>query len=47
VSEAKAVLGGVDTRGADHPEAPVLTLKGMTVFGGIEVRPAGRPTRDD
>jgi hypothetical protein len=46
-SEVKAVMGGIDTRGADDPAAPVLTLDGMAVFGGIEVRPAGGPPRGD
>ena len=46
-SEAKAVMGGIDARGADDPAAPVLTLEGMAVFGGIEVRPASGPSRAD
>ena len=37
----KTFMGGADARGAkDDPDAPVLTLDGMAVFGGIEVRPA-------
>lgn len=45
-SEAKAVLGGINASGADDPDAPVLTLDGMAVFGGIEVRRAAGTSRD-
>jgi hypothetical protein len=39
-SNVKALAGGVDVRAPDQPndEAPVLTLEGMAVFGGIAVR---------
>ena len=40
-------MGGIDARGADDPAAPLLTLDGMAVFGGIEVRPASGPPRAD
>jgi hypothetical protein len=48
-SGVKAFMGGVDTRGAaEHdPDAPVLTLDGMAVFGGIDVSPARGVPRDD
>jgi hypothetical protein len=38
-STAKALGGGiaVQTPAQDDPEAPVLTLEGMSVFGGIAV----------
>ena len=38
-SEMKAVAGGVDTRTSsqDDPDAPVLTLTGTALFGGIAV----------
>ena len=38
-SQAKALLGGVETGGQaeDDPEAPVLTLSGLALLGGIEV----------
>jgi hypothetical protein len=38
-SSAKAIAGGVDarTQAQDDPDAPVLTLEGMSVFGGIAV----------
>jgi hypothetical protein len=38
-SNAKVVMGGVDVRSPaqDDPDAPVLTLDGLAVFGGIEV----------
>src|SRR5512132_4149242 len=38
-SNAQALAGGVDTRRPAHedPDAPVLTLVGMAVFGGIAV----------
>jgi hypothetical protein len=38
-SELKAVAGGVDTRtpSQDDPDAPVLTLTGTALFGGIAV----------
>jgi hypothetical protein len=38
-SELTAVAGGVDTRTSpqDDPEAPVLTLTGTALFGGIAV----------
>jgi hypothetical protein len=38
-SNVRAFAGGVDTRSParDDPDAPVLTLDGMTVFGGIAV----------
>jgi hypothetical protein len=36
-SNAKSLGGGVDVRtpAADDPDAPVLTLDGMAVFGGV------------
>jgi hypothetical protein len=39
-SNVKALAGGVDARtpAKDDPDAPVLTLDGMAVFGGIAVR---------
>jgi len=46
-SNARTVAGGVETRtqAQDDPEAPVLTLDGMAVFGGIAViaEPASEP----
>jgi hypothetical protein len=38
-SNAKALVGGVDVRvpAQDDPDAPVLTLEGTTMFGGISV----------
>ena len=38
-SELKAVAGGAETRSPaqDDPDAPVLTLTGMALFGGIAV----------
>ena len=47
-SSVKAFMGGADARGAaeDDPEAPVLTLDGMAVFGGIEVGPAATAPAD-
>jgi hypothetical protein len=38
-SSVKALAGGVDARtpGQDDPNAPVLTLEGMALFGGIAV----------
>jgi hypothetical protein len=37
-SELNALVGGVDTRAPAHdPDAPVLTLTGTAVFGGIAV----------
>ena len=43
-SNAKALVGGIDYRtpAQDDPAAPVLTIEGMAVFGGIEIdsRPA-------
>jgi hypothetical protein len=38
-SGVKAFAGGIDTPGApEDPGAPTLTLDGMAVFGGIEIR---------
>ena len=39
-SNVKALAGGVDVRAPDHPnhEAPVLTLEGLALFGGIALR---------
>ena len=40
-SSATAFLGGVTSRPApadDDPSAPLLTLTGMAIFGGIDVR---------
>ena len=46
-SDVKTFMGGADARGAqDDPDAPVLTLDGMAVFGGIEVRPAARASAE-
>jgi hypothetical protein len=44
-SSAKALCGGVDIRTSaqDDPVAPVLTLEGMAIFGGIAV--AGQANR--
>jgi len=40
-SEVKAFAGGIDTpREPDDPGAPVLSLDGMAVFGGIDVHAA-------
>ena len=37
-SHVRAVAGGVDVLGSDEaPEAPVLTLDGLALFGGIAV----------
>ena len=38
-SHVRAVAGGVDVRGSadEAPEAPVLTLDGLALFGGIAV----------
>ena len=46
-SAMKAVMGGTDARGADDPEAPVLTVDGMAVFGGIDVGPKARTASAD
>ena len=49
-SSAKAIMGGIDAPSGnrDDPSAPVLTVDGMAVFGGIEIRPsAGAPARGD
>jgi len=41
-SELKAIAGGIDTRTSpDDPDAPVLTLTGTALFGGIAVRAKG------
>jgi hypothetical protein len=47
-STAKALFGGVDveTSAQDDPEAPVLTIEGLVVFGGIAIgSQGGRPGR--
>ena len=37
-SQVKAIAGGVDTRASqDNQDAPVLTLTGIALFGGIAV----------
>jgi hypothetical protein len=38
-SSARSLAGGVDVRGTaqSDPDAPVLTLEGMSLFGGIAV----------
>jgi hypothetical protein len=38
-SSARALAGGVDARtpAQDNPDAPILTLEGMALFGGITV----------
>ena len=43
-SELKAFAGGVDTRSSAQgdPDAPVLTLTGTALFGGIAVGPKTR-----
>ena len=47
-SDTKALMGGIDARGAqDDPGAPVLVLEGMAVFGGIDVGPKARATTGD
>jgi hypothetical protein len=46
-SEAKALAGGIDARGSDDPDAPVLVLEGMAVFGGIDVGPKADAPTDD
>jgi hypothetical protein len=44
-SELKSFAGGIDTRTAadKDPDAPVLTISGTAVFGGIEV--GAKPSR--
>jgi hypothetical protein len=39
-SHAKALAGGIDvpTQNEDDPDAPVLTIEGLALFGGIAVR---------
>jgi hypothetical protein len=46
-SNVKALMGGVEapTEAQDEAGAPVLTLDGMAVFGGIEVRQRGADAR--
>jgi hypothetical protein len=53
-SKAHVLLGGIDvkTPAADDPDAPVLALDGLAVFGGIAIGgkaeaavPAGEPAR--
>jgi hypothetical protein len=52
-STTKALFGGVDARSPDgvEPDAPVLTLDGLAVFGGVAVNaeagPGARPPRSD
>jgi hypothetical protein len=48
-SDVKTFMGGADARGAagDDPDAPVLTLDGMAVFGGIDVGPAATAPAED
>ena len=47
-SDTKALMGGIDARGAqDDSDAPVLVLEGMAVFGGIDVGPKARATTGD
>jgi hypothetical protein len=45
-SKAKAIAGGVEVRtpASDDPDAPVLTLEGMALFGGIDVRAGAERT---
>jgi hypothetical protein len=44
-SQARALAGGVEVRtpAVDHADAPVLTLEGMAMFGGIDVSAAAEP----
>ena len=44
-SNVKAVAGGIDTRtpAQDDPDAPVLTLDGLAVLGGIAVGARKQP----
>jgi hypothetical protein len=46
-SNAKALMGGIDAHGAEDPDAPVLVLEGMAVFGGIDVGPKRGATAGD
>ena len=47
-SGVRTFAGGIDARGAEgDPAAPVLTLDGMAVFGGIDVSPTRGVPRDD
>jgi hypothetical protein len=47
-SGVRTFAGGIDARGAEADSAaPVLTLDGMAVFGGIDVSPARGVPRDD
>ena len=41
-SSATAILGGIDAPSGtrDDPSAPVLTVDGRAIFGGIEIRPS-------
>src|SRR5262249_42247302 len=44
-SKAKALMGGVDAKGApaEDYESPILTVEGMAVLGGIAVGASGEP----
>ena len=44
-SKVKAIAGGADTRtpAQDDPDAPVLTLEGVAVFGGVAVGARKQP----
>jgi len=45
-SSVKSLVGGIDahTPADDDPQAPVLTLEGLAVLGGVAVGTRGRPS---
>jgi len=40
-SSLTGIGGGVDTKGSDDPEAPVLTVDGVALLGGVAVGSSG------
>ncbi|RBQ16092.1 hypothetical protein DP939_32655 [Spongiactinospora rosea] len=46
-SEGSGIFGGFDVRGSSHPDpsAPVLTVRGLALFGGVGGRPRKRKNR--
>lgn len=42
-----ALGGDVSTKGSDDPEAPVLTVDGVALLGGVAVQPSGYPSNSN
>jgi hypothetical protein len=46
-SSLTGIAGGISTKGSDDPEAPVLTVDGVALLGGVAVGSSGYPSNSN